>query len=337
METIRNYLESMFANLPNTAEVQKAKYELLQMMEDKYNELLSEGKAPNEAVGIVISEFGNLDELACTLGIQGVVNNQPPFQGRMLTMQEAKDFAKAKERSSLWISIGVLLCILSPVAFILAGAVTEGMNIPERIPFAVATAAFFIMIGAAVGLFIANGVRMEKWSFIRRQHVAIDYATAEYLYNRREEGRTTYAVMKTLGVLFCVFSFVPVAVMGALGEADTVMMIGSAILFLMVGIGVVLLISASGKENACMELLRKNNPNSVGGNYVPAQQEDLYKNETVAKIMEVYNPTILCIYLCWSFLTFDWHITWIIWPIAAIVRYWIRAVWGVKPEGGNFA
>ena len=38
MEAIRNYLETMFLNLPNTPEVQKAKYELGQMMEDKYQE-----------------------------------------------------------------------------------------------------------------------------------------------------------------------------------------------------------------------------------------------------------------------------------------------------------
>ena len=64
METIRNYLETMFARLPVTLEVQKAKNELWQIMEDKYSELLQEGKTENEAVGIVISEFGNLDELA---------------------------------------------------------------------------------------------------------------------------------------------------------------------------------------------------------------------------------------------------------------------------------
>ena len=64
METIRNYLETMFLKLPNTPEVYKAKNELWQMMEDKYTELKEEGKSENEAVGIVISEFGNLDELA---------------------------------------------------------------------------------------------------------------------------------------------------------------------------------------------------------------------------------------------------------------------------------
>lgn len=41
METIRNYLETMFKNLPQTEKVLKAKSELLQMMEDKYTELVS--------------------------------------------------------------------------------------------------------------------------------------------------------------------------------------------------------------------------------------------------------------------------------------------------------
>lgn len=67
MDTIKSYLETMFANLPATAEVLKAKDELWGMMEDKYNELISEGKSENEAVGTVISEFGNLDELAETI------------------------------------------------------------------------------------------------------------------------------------------------------------------------------------------------------------------------------------------------------------------------------
>ena len=64
METIKNYLDSMFANLPNTASVLRAKEELLQMMEDKYTELIKDGKSENEAVGNVIAEFGNLSELA---------------------------------------------------------------------------------------------------------------------------------------------------------------------------------------------------------------------------------------------------------------------------------
>ena len=69
METIQTYLENMFRTLPATAEVLRAKDELYQMMEDKYLELKKEGKSENEAIGIVISEFGNLNEIAEDLGI----------------------------------------------------------------------------------------------------------------------------------------------------------------------------------------------------------------------------------------------------------------------------
>lgn len=55
METIRNYLESMFSQLPNTPEVLKAKYELGQMMEDKYSELIADGKSENEVIGTIIA------------------------------------------------------------------------------------------------------------------------------------------------------------------------------------------------------------------------------------------------------------------------------------------
>lgn len=76
METIRNYLKAMFAGLPDTPEVRKAYEELAAMMEDKYTELIDEGKSENEAVGTVISEFGNRDELAQSLGIEEYMSSK---------------------------------------------------------------------------------------------------------------------------------------------------------------------------------------------------------------------------------------------------------------------
>ena len=108
MEAIRNYLETMFLNLPNTPEVYKAKNELWQMMEDKYNELLDEGKNENEAVGTVISEFGNLEELSKELGLEKEFSYQqestkaeyadePYFSTQeTLSFEEVKQFVDAK-------------------------------------------------------------------------------------------------------------------------------------------------------------------------------------------------------------------------------------------------
>ncbi len=69
MDTIREYLNNMFLGFPETPAVLRAKAELLEMMEDKFEECLQEGKSEKEAVGIVISEFGNIEEIAEELGI----------------------------------------------------------------------------------------------------------------------------------------------------------------------------------------------------------------------------------------------------------------------------
>ena len=69
METIKNYLETMFANLPDTEETRRAKSELFSMMEDKYNELKAQGMAENAIVGTIITEFGNIDELKESLDL----------------------------------------------------------------------------------------------------------------------------------------------------------------------------------------------------------------------------------------------------------------------------
>ena len=334
MEAIRNYLESMFANLPNTPEVQRAKSELGQMMEDKYQELIEEGKTDNEAVGIVISDFGNLDELADTLGIRGAMQAQPQIQARLLTGEEVKEYISDDGRATFANSIGVMLCIFLPIPFIAAECVTEGLQTGERVPYALAITCFFVMLAAAIAIFVMNGIKMEKWKYLKRDAVCIDYATADYLQKVSDADRSGHAVLKVVGVLLCVFCFVPVAVIGSLTDNDVPAMIGAIILFLCVGIGVMMLINAGAKEDAYKTLLRLNSPSTVGGNYVQSQAEIRYTNPTVEEFMGVYRPTILCVYLCWSFLTFDWHITWIIWPIAAIVRYLINSTWGEK--GGKF-
>ena len=177
METIRNYLETMFARLPITFEVQKAKNELGQMMEDKYTELIKDGKTENEAVGIVISEFGNLDELAEELGISSFViqGNQKAAAGiRSVTLAEVKDYLHDRTRAAYTVALGVLLCIISCCGYLLdvswnwRGAVY-------------ATCFMFLMIAAAIGLFMFSGFVMGKWKFLKQKGCSVDFATAEYV------------------------------------------------------------------------------------------------------------------------------------------------------------
>ncbi len=50
MDTIRNYLESLFIGVPRSTEIEKLKADLLANMEDHYHELMGEGKNEQEAI-----------------------------------------------------------------------------------------------------------------------------------------------------------------------------------------------------------------------------------------------------------------------------------------------
>ena len=327
MDAIKNYLETMFLNLPNTPEVQKAKYELGQMMEDKYRELIADGKTENEAIGTVIAEFGNLDELAEDLGIDSVLHHSQTFEaGRMVSLTEVKEYLKASSRHAFLIALGVLLCILSPVSTIVMSSIGE---LTERETFmeALGVIGMFLFIAIAVALFVTSGITMNRWEFMKHQHCSLDFATTEYVHDRRNMYRTTHAVLLSVGIIFCVLCAVPAIIMDALPLPDFIDDISGAAVLIIIAIGVFMIVLTSIKMDGFNTLLKLNDSRSMGGQYVDYQKQENYSNKTVAAIMSVYWPTISAAYLIWSFLSFEWYMTWIIWPLAAIVHKCIKNIW----------
>ncbi len=321
METIRNYLETMFARLPNTFEVQKAKDELWQMMEDKYTELIEDKKTENEAVGIVISEFGNLHELAEELGISSFViqeNRKTAGGFRSVTLAEVKDYLHDRTRSAYAVALGVFLCIVSVCGYLL------NFGWSWRIRNVLAACFMFLAISAAVGLFLYSNYIMGKWKFLRAGVCSVDFATAEYVHNQRENFRVTCSMMVTIGVILCILSVLPVVIVSSLFGWNGGF--GVFLMLVFIGIGVFLFVAAGNVSAGFATILSLNKRGTVGGSFVPSQKLVTYKNETVSQVMSVYWQTVTCIYLSWSFLSFDWHITWVVWVIAALVKLIIKAL-----------
>ncbi|MCR5273702.1 MAG: permease prefix domain 1-containing protein [Lachnospiraceae bacterium] len=310
METIRNYLEAMFANMPNTEEVKKAKAELFQMMEDKYNELIADGVSENTAVGTVISEFGNLDEIADDLGVSDEVNlvkeQNVNTNRRFVTADEARAFLSSRVKSALLIGIGVMLCIISVIFPIIGDA-----GFPDNYNFGVI--GMFLSIAVAVAMFVYNGVSAGEWSYLEKEQCYIDMNTAEYVKDRKREFKQTKALCLTIGVILCAFCWLPCV-------AFEVFELAPVSLFAFCGIGVFLIIYANIIDGSFDMLLKINDKKTVSGDYTRDKNVVRYSSKGAEAFMEVYWKCVLCIYLCVSFITFSWGITWIIWPIAAVLR-----------------
>ncbi len=321
----------MFLNLPNTPEVLRAKNELLQMMEDKYTELKDEGKTENEAVGCVISEFGNLDELAESLGIDQVVSSQDTFTGRMLSMEEVKHYISDYLRHAFLTALGIALCIASVMGPVIGDALEDYYNVSFY--EVIGTAVMFIMIAAGVSCIVYSGIMIGKWSYLKKQQCVTDFATTEYLNQTYENNRSSFVLQLTIGIALIIVSFIPGMIGDAVSPAtDFYETIGIALMFFLVAVGVFLIVMSCMRSGCLKSLLALNRSETVGGGYVRSQDEFRYHNPAIKKVMSVYWPTVTAVYLIISFLTFHWEVTWVIWPIAALLDELLKHIDGGMKE-----
>lgn len=326
METLKNYLENMFLNLPDTPEVRKAKGELLQMMEDKYTELKKEGKAENEAVGIVISEFGNLDELAEDLGIKPFVGEES-ISGPVLSLEEAKDFLKDMLTRSYLIALGVMLCIISPVPAVFFTA--KGINSESDIAVVKGSMLggmfLFLLVAVGVAVLIFANVMKHKWQQIEHNAVGIDFQVMDYAKKQYESIRGSHALCLSLGCMLCILSFIPSMVIDTIFSNVFWYEFSGGIMLILVAVGVYLMVFTGNRNKGYQRLFALNAKGTMGNTHVPESAKGTeYSSEKVTVIMSVYWQTVTCLYLCVSFLTFDWRFTWVIWPVAALIHSIIK-------------
>ena len=309
MDTIKTYLNNMFQTLPDTPEVRRAREELLQMMEDKYTELKAEGKTENEAVGIVISEFGNIDELIEDFGLQDVVKeNQETYTGKWLNTEELKSCLKAFQKRAWMIALGVMLCILSPVSTIVCDAL-QGNHTGTPLE-GIGVCILFCFIAVAVILFILSGGVTREWT---QESCRPDAQAKEYLKKEKKKKSGLYQIILSIGIACCILSALPPIIVDSLNVGDFWEELSGGMFLAVVAFGVYLII-----YGACM---RGNYQHLLHGTKVgKIDKEEPYEfSDPRTKTMSsIYWNTVTCIYLCWSFLSFDWHITWIIWPVASI-------------------
>lgn len=336
MDTIRNYLETMFSSLPNTTEVHRAKDELYGMMEDKYNALMEDGLSEEEAVAKVIAEFGSLEELAEDLGIQEAVGVADEVRRRQVTAEEAdaylKDSRKVVRQRAWGVGLIVASVACTSVAELLSDYLFNHGPRMSDIAESVGVLGMFVLIAFGVGMIIMSNARMQKWTFITQEPCQLDFPTLVRIDEEYQAQYSKLSMLLAVGVGLCIVSVIPPILfdgmpLGFLGDA------AAGLLLLLVAVGVGCIISATGVKRVYGQLLDLNGSDTVGGNQFASQKALHFKEPMVETIMSVYWQTVLCLYLSWSFLTFSWGRTWIIWPLAALVHWLVRQLF--EKKGGT--
>lgn len=179
MNQIRNYIEVMFSSLPNTQEVVEMKLNMLENMEEKFQELLKDGKNENEAVGIILADFGSMEELKEELGITNMqlqnVQRNPRMHENVALKEEYFAF---KKKSGIALAIACVFFIISPFIYVF-------LNDYYRNNSSVPLLIFFSLIACGAGICI----------YLKTQ----DRQYKEFLYlNEIQETKTSILIKSTI-------------------------------------------------------------------------------------------------------------------------------------------
>lgn len=229
-----------------------------------------------------------------------------------LSLVQANEFIEAKAKSGRWIGLGVMLCIFSPILLILlAGMSDVGFLLSENLAGGVGIAVLLVMVAVAVGIFIISDSHMEQYKFIENGEFELDYGIVGIVEERKNAYHRRHTLTMVLGVTLCILSALPLIV-GAFvvsEEATIVFIFLTALILFFVGIAVFLFINTDAVMESYNQLLHC-------GEFSPKNSKKRKKTERIGGI---YWSVATAIYLGWSFITNDWHITWVVWPVAGII------------------
>lgn len=324
METIRNYLDNMFAGLPKTARVADLKNNILTNMEEKYNELKKQGKSENEAIGIVISEFGNIDELVSELGIR---KDDSAESKPVVSREEVETYLKAKKAMGIQVGIGVVLCILAPAALIivsyLLGRGFSSVGSTEDIGGVIGIIALFIMVAIAVTIFIFSGMNIERYKYMD-EGVQLPGSLETELKQRYDKFNPTFYLCIAIGVCLCILSPVSIIITELLSDDSTEF--GAVILLSLVAVAVFIFINAGMKRESFQRLLQI-------GDYCKKEKEE---DKVISAVAAIVWPLAVIIFLISGLVYGLWYICWIVFPITGILFGMFSAAYNII-KGNNKA
>lgn len=280
-----------------------------------------------------VPDMGRIIQLSELFGVttdyllkDGIELAEPSAEGetdslssRTVDLEEANAFLKTKEENSRRIALGVMLCILSPVALILLGGARDyGLNNwSENLVGAVGLVVMMLMIVPAVGLFVVSNLRISRFEYLEKEPVETLYGVTGMVKDRKEKFQPVYSRYMLVGIMLCVASCIPLFLSIAFHGGDSFLQVaGIASVLVLAAIGVLLIVRVSIIHGSFQILLEE-------GSYSRESKEESQKYGYIGGI---YWCAVTAAYLLWSFLGNNWNQSWIIWPVAGVAY---GAVYGI--------
>ena len=201
------------------------------------------------------------------------------------------------------------MCILSPVLLlVLSGlAAARRISVGEEAASMIGVAAILLIVASAVAIFIVVGLKGQRYDYLEKQNIDTDYGVSGMVKERKASYAGAHARLLVPGIVLCIVSSVPLFILLALRQtvSDLMGALGVALILVLVAIGVKMIVLTSIRQDGFNKLLEE-------GDYTRL-------NKKAGVWDGIYWAIATAIYLGWSFITMEWQMTWIVWPIAGVV------------------
>lgn len=171
------------------------------------------------------------------------------------------------------------------------------------------TALMFLFIGAATALFVSSGLKLKDYEYLDKEIFEPGPGVVTCVTETREAYRKHYFKLLVLGICICIVGVCPLFIAPIFGETDMIHCLSLCLLLIIEGIGTGMLIISGINLGAIDKLLQE-------GDY---RQSAKRNSSIVGTVSALYWLLVTAGFLTWSFITMDWHRSWIVWPIAGIL------------------
>lgn len=238
-----------------------------------------------------------------------------------ISSETANEWLELKKKTSIYTAIATVLCILSPTALIFLAGLSEYSFFPisEGIAAGIGITVLLLMVACATAIYIVTDNKLEPFKFLSTEEFELEYGVSGIIEKKMQNYQSRYTLGTALGVILCIISTIPL-ILSAMLEAHSLVILGCVdILLAIVSIAVAIFIHTGTINESYCQLLQIKE-------YTKKEKKQAKKKNAFSSI---YWCLMTAIYLGISFLTMDWHRTWIIWPCAGVLYGGISAVIGI--------
>ena len=161
---------------------------------------------------------------------------------RRVSMEEANAFLSIKSNTAKTIAYATFLCILSPIALLMLGAINESTPgiLNEDIAGGIGMIVLIIFAAIAAVMFILSGNKTAPFAYLEKEKFETEYGVRGMVKERKAQYKDLHTKNNIAGTCLCITALIPLFV-GAIIDADndlflTIML---SLSFLIAGVGVI--------------------------------------------------------------------------------------------------